>query len=62
VAGGGGGGEDSGGEAVVVVGVDAEVELDGEEEVQLKRAELPRRQAADFRPAGGGGESRAPHC
>ena len=44
-------GAEVGGAGGVVGGADAEVEIDGEEEVQLQRVELREGDAADLRPA-----------
>ncbi len=44
-------GAEVGGAGGVVGGVDAEVEVDGKEEVQLQRVELREGDAADLRPA-----------
>ena len=46
-----GGDEEIGGAAMVVVGVHKEVEVDGEEELELQRVELCQLEAADDRPA-----------
>jgi hypothetical protein len=47
----GGEGAEVGGAGGVVGGVDAEVEVDGEEEVQLQRVELGEGEAGDLSPA-----------
>ena len=44
-------GAEVGGAGGVVGGADAEVEVDGEEEVQLQRVELRKGEAADLGPA-----------
>ena len=49
--GSGGEGAEVGGAGGVVGGADAEVEVDGEEEVQLQRVELREGEATDLRPA-----------
>ena len=51
ISGGGGEGGEVGGAGGVVGGADAQVKVDGEEEVELEGVELGEGEAADARPA-----------